>query len=76
MLATCPPTGMEVIPGKSTMVRFGHDLEKILRMMGLSTIYLFLPQTWSVTWSMPARTSLKLLNLFFTPFSKISSNSA
>ena len=71
MLATCPPTGMEVIPGKSTMVRLGQDFEKILRMMGLSTIYLFLPQTWSVTWSMPALTSLKFVNFFFAPFSKI-----
>ena len=71
MLLGCSPTGIDVIPGKSTMVRLGHDFEKILRMMGLSMICLLLPQTWSVTRSMPALTSLKFVNFFFDPFSRI-----
>ena len=50
------------------MVRLGHDLEKTLRTIGLSTIILFLPQTFSVTASMDNLTSLKLVNFFFTPF--------
>jgi len=64
----CYPTGIEVIPGKSTMVRFGHDLENIFKMIGLSIICLLLPQTWSVTRSILVRTSLKFVNFFLFPF--------
>lgn len=65
------PTGMEVIPGKSMTVRLGHDFEKTFNTIGLSTMLLFLPQTWSVTVSMAYLTWLKLVNFFLTPFSAI-----
>lgn len=45
MLLGCPPTGIDVIPGRSTMVRVGQDLEYMFNTMGLSTISLLLPQT-------------------------------
>ena len=62
------PTGMEVIPGKSMTVRLGHDFEKTFSTMGLSTMILFLPHTWSVTVSIACLTSLKFVNFFLTPF--------
>lgn len=36
MFAGCFPTGIEVIPGKSTIVRLGQLLEKIFNIIGLS----------------------------------------
>ncbi len=43
------PTGIEVIPGKSTTVKFGQWGENTFNTIGLSTITLALPQTLSVT---------------------------
>jgi hypothetical protein len=43
------PTGIDVIPGKSTIVKFGHELEKIFNIIGLSIISFFEPQTFYVT---------------------------
>ena len=43
------PTGIEVIPGKSTIVKFGHDPEKIFNTIGLSIMSLDVPHTLSVT---------------------------
>ena len=60
-----------MIPGKSITVRLGQDFEKTLRTMGLSTIDLFLPHTWSVTVSIEVLTSLKFVNFFLPPFSVI-----
>jgi hypothetical protein len=40
------PTGIEVIPGKSTKVRLGQLGEKMLRMMGLSTMSFDFPHTF------------------------------
>jgi hypothetical protein len=76
MFLGCSPTGMEVIPGKSTMVRLGQELEKIFKIMGISLIIFFDPQTLSVTSSIVFLTSAKLVNLFFFPPYKTSSNSA
>ena len=67
---------MDVIPGKSTIVKFGHEFEKIFKTIGISLMTFLEPQTLSVTASMVLRTSEKSVNLFFVPFSITSSNSA
>jgi len=48
MLSGYPSIGILVIPGKSTNVKSGHVCEYTDRTRGLSTIYLFVPQTLSV----------------------------
>lgn len=40
---------MEVMPGKSTIVRFGQLAENIFNTMGMSLMTFFDPQTLSVT---------------------------
>ena len=48
MISGYPSIGILVIPGKSTNVKSGHVCEYTDRTRGLSTIYLFVPQTLSV----------------------------
>jgi hypothetical protein len=40
MFFGCSPTGIEVIPGKSIMVRFGHVEEKMFKTIGTSFMIL------------------------------------
>merc|ERR1711865_579264 len=47
-----PAIGILVIPGKSTRVKSGQVGEKIVNTMGLSIMFLLLPQTLSVRYSM------------------------
>ena len=49
MFLGCLPTGMEVMPGKSTIVRLGQVAEKMLRTMGMSLMIFSAPQILSVT---------------------------
>lgn len=63
MLSGCPPTGIEVIPGKSTMVMLGHVPDVTFNTIGLFTIFLSLPQTLSVRKSIFSRTSSKFVKL-------------
>lgn len=59
--------GIEVIPGRSTIVKLGQVGENIFNTIGMSLITFFEPQTLSVTSSIVFLTSLKLVNLFFLP---------
>lgn len=51
-----------MIPGKSTNVRSGHVWEYTLSTIGLSIIFLLVPQTLSVKNSIVLLTSLKSVN--------------
>ena len=76
MFCGCPPTGIEVIPGRSTIVRLGQDPEKILSTIGWSIMSLLVPQTLSVTSLILSRTLSKSVNFFLLLPYMISSNSA
>lgn len=67
MFFGCSPTGIDVIPGRSTIVRLGQFAEKMFNTIGISLITFFEPHTLSVTSSIVLRTSLKFVNLFFLP---------
>lgn len=60
-----PLIGIRVIPGKSTSVRSGQVWEYTLKTIGLSTIFLLVPQTLSVKNSIVLLTSLKSVNYLF-----------
>ena len=49
MFLGCSPTGMEVMPGRSTIVRLGQAGEKMFRTMGISLMIFLDPHTFSVT---------------------------
>lgn len=49
MFLGCSPTGIEVIPGRSTIVRLGQFGEKTFKTIGISLITFLDPQTLSVT---------------------------
>ena len=57
-----PVIGIRVIPGKSTKVKSGHVWEYTLSTIGLSTIFLLVPQILSVKNSIVLLTSLKSVN--------------
>lgn len=52
MFFGCSPTGIDVIPGKSTIVKLGQSGENTFNTIGMSLITFFEPQTLSVTSSM------------------------
>lgn len=64
MSSVCPEflRGTLVIPGRSIRVRSGHVLLKIVKIIGMSTIFLELPATLSVSSSMLRFTSWKSVN--------------
>lgn len=65
MFADWDYIAIRVSPGKSIIVRFGQWGENTFRIIALSTIFLFFPQTLSVSYSMQVFTWVK--SVIFLP---------
>ena len=70
-----PDIGILVIPGRSTKVRSGHVWENTDKTIGLSMIFLLVPQILSVKKSIVSLTSAKLVNFLFGTSSNLAQGS-
>ena len=70
-----PCIGILVIPGRSTIVKSGHVCEYTVKTIGLSIMFLLLPQILSVKKSIVYFTSAKFVNFLFGTSSNLAHGS-